>query len=365
MFELTNEQRRCFALPPVLDTWKKIEVKAGPYDDYVTYAYLDGSRITKVIEVSDITGREKYCEYGVDQKLSDDGTMILPRTVKGKTKKFTAPNLVNKTSVGMTLSFESDYISVANSTTQQCYYRSIYTIDKIKTLQEFSDWIDVWCSNTGDAELAEIREFSESKRIHQKFREGDFFRYRIDRNLYGYGRILVDYGKLRKDGIPFWDIFMGKPLCVAVYHVATPDANVSPEELVCMKMLPAQMIMDNIFYFGECEIIGNIPITPDENNYTIHYGRSINPRESRICYQCGKTFASIEDGELIGSHGFTNHAIGWTLKVRLPVILECIKEKSNAPYWNSIPEWHFQTLQNPKYAIYLSRIKVQMGIDEQ
>ena len=62
MFELTNEQRRCFALPPVLDTWKKIEVKAGPYDDYVTYAYLDGSRITKVIEVSDITGREKYCE---------------------------------------------------------------------------------------------------------------------------------------------------------------------------------------------------------------------------------------------------------------------------------------------------------------
>jgi len=43
MFELTNEQRKCFALPPVLDAWKRIEVKAGPYDDYVTYAYVDGA----------------------------------------------------------------------------------------------------------------------------------------------------------------------------------------------------------------------------------------------------------------------------------------------------------------------------------
>lgn len=42
MFELTNEQRKCFALPPVLEGWEKVEVKASPYDDYVTYADLFG-----------------------------------------------------------------------------------------------------------------------------------------------------------------------------------------------------------------------------------------------------------------------------------------------------------------------------------
>lgn len=84
MFELTNEQRECFALPPILDTWKRIEVKAGPYDHYVTYAYLDGQRIVKVIQVSETPGQEMYREYGVDQMLSADGTRMLPKTDKGK-----------------------------------------------------------------------------------------------------------------------------------------------------------------------------------------------------------------------------------------------------------------------------------------
>ena len=80
MFELTNEQRKCFAIPLVLDSWKRVEVKASPYDHYVTYAFLDGSKIVKVIQVSDTIGRELYKEYGVNQILSEDGTKILPKT---------------------------------------------------------------------------------------------------------------------------------------------------------------------------------------------------------------------------------------------------------------------------------------------
>jgi len=299
----------------------------------------------------------------VEQILSEDGDKILPKTAKGKPQNFTSPNLVKKTPIGMALSFSRDYIAVHNNTTDQNYYNSYFTIDKVNNLSDFSKWVDDWCSNTRKEELAEIDEFSKRSKIHQKFREGDFFRYRIDRGLYGYGRILVDYGKLRKDGIPFWDMFMGKPLCVAVYHIATFDKNVKLEDLVHLKMLPSQMIMDNIFYYGECEIIGNMPIAHDEENYTIHYGRSIALRDNRILYQSGKTFAAIEEGELIGNHGFTNNAIGWNLKVKLPILLECIKENSNAPYWDSIPEWHFQTLQNPKYLNELNQIKKQMGVE--
>ncbi len=368
MFELTNEQRRCFALPPVLDTWKKVEVKASPYDDYVTYAFLSGQKIVKVIIVSDNGRRDMYREFGVDQMLSADGTKILPKTDKGKPQNFTSANLLKKTPVGMSVYFYSGYISVVNNTADQAFYRSAYNAEKPRTLNDFSNWVENWCCNTGKKELDEINEFAKLTKTHQKFREGDFFRYRINRNLYGYGRILVDYGKMRKDGVPFWEIFMGKPLCVAVYHIATADAHVTPEHLVTLKMLPSQMIMDNIFYYGECEVIGNMPISPDEDNYTVHYGKSIDARNlNQLNYQCGKTFISLDgEKEIVQSeafHGYMNHAIGWDLNVTLPILLECIKKNSNDPYWNMISPYSAgRDLRNPKLKKELEAVRKQMNI---
>ena len=370
MFELTNEQRNCFAMPPVLDSWKKVEVKASPYDQYITYAYLDGRSIVKVIQVSDILGHEKYREYGVEQTLSDDGTKILPKTDKGKPQNFTSANLVNKAPIGMTLSFNSGFVSVVNNTTDQCFYRSFYNAENPKSLDDFSKWVDNWCQSTGEKELADINEFSKRTKIHQKFKEGDFFRFRINRNLFGYGRILVDYAQMRKKKIPFWDVFMGNPLCVAIYHIATENVNVCPESLVNLKMLPSQMIMDNIFYYGECEIIGNMPIDPNEENYTIHYGRSIDSRKPNyLYYQSGKTYVALKDEKELDLHssdvlgGFRNKGIGWDFQIELPILLECIKKKSNKPYWNMIPAWRAnQDLRNPKFKKELKLVQKQMGI---
>jgi hypothetical protein len=370
MFELTNEQRKCFAIPPILDSWKKVEVKASPYDHYVTYAFLDGLKIVKVIQVSDTAGREMYQEFGVEQTLSEDGTKILPKTDKGKPQNFTSANLVKKTPIGMSLSFDSGYVAVVNNTADQCFYRSFYNAEKPETLKDFSMWVDNWCLNTEEKELKDINEFANRTKIHQKFKEGDFFRYRINRNLFGYGRILVDYAQMRKDGIQFWDVFMGKPLCVAVYHIATEDATITPEQLIRLKMLPSQMIIDNIFHYGECEIIGNMPIDPDEDNYTIHYGRSIDARKPNyLYYQSGKTYVALKGEKELDLHssdvlgGFSNKGIGWDLHIQLPILLECIKKKSNEPYWDMIPAWRAnQDLRNPKFKKELKQVKKQMGI---
>ena len=370
MFELTNEQRRCFSIAPVLDTWKKVEVKASPYDHYVTYAYIDGQRIVKVIQVSDEPGREMYQEYGVDQMLSEDGSKIMPKTNKGKPQNFTSANLVKKTRVGMALTFSHRYLAVDNNTTEQSFYYSAYNSKNPETLQDLADYVDDWCRHTGEKELADINQFAQQKKVHQKFQEGDFFRYRINRNLYGYGRILVDYAKMRKEGIPFWEIFMGKPLCVAVYHIVTEDANVQPEQLVHLKMLPSQMIMDNTFYYGECKIIGNMPIAPDEDNYTIHYGRSINAcRWDYLYYQCGKTFVALEGEKELDVYkgysygGFRNGSIGWILNIKLPILLECINSNSNDPYWNMMPTHTTdKDLRNPKFKNELQMVKEQMGL---
>lgn len=371
MFELTNEQRKCFAIPPVLSTWKKVEVKASPHDHHITYAYLDGQSIVKVIQVSDTPGGEMYKEYSVDQKLSEDGTKILPKTDKGKSQGFTSATVAKKPPVGMALVFDRGYVAVVNHTADQCFYRSFYTAEKTETLQNFSKWVDRWCSDTGEKELEEINEFSKRTKVHQKFKEGDFFRYRINRSLYGYGRILVDYAQMRKEGVAFWDVFMGKPLCVAVYHIATQDKTITPEQLLPLKMLPSQMIMDNIFYYGECEIIGHMPIAPDEDNYTIHYGRSINARKPNyLYYQSGKTHVTVKDEKELDLHrgdvlgGFSHKGIGWDLEVTLPILLECIKKKSNAPYWSMIPASRAnQDLRNPKFKEELRQIKKQMGIE--
>ena len=362
MFELTNEQRKCFAIPPILDSWKKVEVKASPYDHYVTYAFLDGLKIVKVIQVSDTAGHEMYQEFGVEQTLSEDGTKILPKTDKGKPQNFTSANLVKKTPIGMSLSFDRGYVDVVNNTADQCFYRSFYNAEEPETLEDFSVWVDNWCLNTGEKELKDINEFANRTKIHQKFKEGDFFRFRINRSLFGYGRILVDYTKMRKEGIPFWDVFMGKPLCVAVYHIATEDSNIAPEHLVHLQMLPSQMIMDNIFYYGECEIIGNMPISKDEDNYTVHYGKSIDMRKPNcVCYQSGKTFLTLE-GE--SAFDFSNKGIGWDLSVKLPILLECIRKKSNSPYWEMINSYQAeQDLRNPKFKKELKQIKKQMGIE--
>ena len=369
MFELTNEQRKCFAIPPVLSTWEKIEVKASR-NDCVIYAYIDGQKIVKVIQVSDMLGRERYYEYTLDQPISDDRTKILPKTSKGKSQTFTSSNILNKTPIGMTISFNHGYVHVFNSTTDQDFYHTSYNAERPETLQDFSKWVVDWCQNTREKELADIIEFSKRTKIHQKFKEGDFFRYRINRNLFGYGRILVDYAQMRKDGIPFWDVFFGKPLCVAVYHIATEDKTITPKQLVNLQMLPSQMIMDNIFYYGECEIIGNIPIVSDEDNYTIHYGRSIDARtRNYICYQNGKAYVTVKYEEELPLcsddtvDDFRCSSIGLYLNITLPILLECIKEKSNEPYWNMIPTCRAnEDLRNPKFAKKLEQVKKQMGI---
>lgn len=53
---------------------------------------------------------------------------------------------------------------------------------------------------------------------------------------------------------------------------------------------------------------------------------------------------------------------GWKLNVSLPVLLTCIREDSNAPYWNQ-PQYQLnQDLRNPKYRLLLEKVQAQFHI---
>lgn len=363
MYELTNEQRRCFGLPPVEDGWVKVEVTPSIYDLYDTWAYLDGCCIKKVVQFcDDAPGNETYREYSVDAMLSEDGKMLLPKTEKGKPAKFTSATLGKRTPVGMSLSYSRGHVSVVNQTTERSFYSNSYE-EHLENIEAFKAWVDAWCAGTGEKQQREIDAFAAETRSHQKYKEGDFFRYRVSRELYGYGRILLDFSQMRKKGIPFWDVFMGKPLCVAVYHIATERDDLTPADLVGLRTLPSHMIMDNAFFYGEFPIIGNLPLTEAEQDYPIHYGKTIRFRESGVRYQCGRTYISLAGEEALCG-GFINNDIGWKLNVKLPVLQKCIEDKSNQPYWDLYyPYCTSRDLRNPKNSAMLHRIRHQVGLE--
>lgn len=357
MFELSNAQRKCFGLVPVMANWERIEAKAGPYDQYRTFLYLDSTQIVKCI----LSGENIYCEYELSEELTPDRKYLLPKTANGKPTLLSASAVQKRKGIGMHLNYWEKNISLYNDTTECSYFSNCYLQDNIHDLTEFSHWVEEWCQETTEADIQDILRFSQMERRHVRYQEGDVFRFKINRRLYGYGRILLDYGKMRKQKEPFWDILMGKPLVCSVYHIVTDRADLSVDDLQSLSSLPSTILMDNTLYYGEYQIIGNLPVS-DQEDYPILYGNSINAAIKGVFYQCGKVYRSIENKEAL-FHGFRNNGVSFSLNLTLDILLACINKNSNEPYWNQYyPHFVDRDLRNPKHQSKLQMIKRQFSL---
>lgn len=362
MFELTNVQRKCFGLRPVERHWTAIAPKPSPYDRHVTIAYLDGTVLRKFI----VTGDTLYTEAEICEQLSDDLRYLMPKTPKGKPVLFTAATLEKRTGTGMCLSYRQhrpylpSYISLYSLISEKVYYSSEYDPAYAHDITDFQQWVEDWCNETSQDDLTDLARFAAQPRQHVRFREGDVFRFPINRRQYGYGRILLDYARMRKAKEPFWDILMGKPLACSVYHIATERDDVSVEELKHLGSLPSVHMMDNHLFYGTYEIIGNIPIGEHED-YPILYGNSVDARDRAVLLQCGKLYRRIRNGTALFSD-FTNHSIGFGLNFRLSVLLKCIGENSNTPYWADNSPAAKKDLRNPKFRSELEQVCRQFDV---
>ncbi len=362
MFELNNHQRACLGLAPVEAHWELIQLIPSPHDQDASYAYVEGTRIHKMIRVSETS----YEEISLNETLSEDGQYILPKTDKGKPVRLSASTLKKKTPVGMGFYWERDNILIMNITSQQAYYRSFVDSPylSLKTMPEFLTWLDKWCADTTEDDMADVAAFAASPRVHQKFHEGDFFRYRIDRRHWAYGRILLDFAAMRKQKIEFWDVFFGKPLVVAVYRTMTEEPIDDIEKLAGLPTLPSQIIMDNMFYYGEAEIIGNQPRTPEEEDFPIHYGKSKDAREKVLYLQCGRLCRKMPHGNPLFEDDFSFCGIGFDIHIRVSVLEACIRENSNRPYWEQ-PNFYYTLydLRNPKFKAEREAVFKQFGLN--
>ena len=366
IFELTNEQRKYLGLIPVEEHWELVKFDNG------IYYYFEDDIIKKEIKVS----KNYYHEAELNEKTAENRTMILPKTKRGKIKKFNYTATQSFSPFGTYFTFSTDGVIIANYTTQRTYYSEIFSEKEKISLDNLKKWLDKWMKETTEEDLEEIEEFKNAKRKHCKFNEGDFFAFKISRREWCFGRILLDVSKLRKDenfkknknyGLAN---LMGKPLIIKVYHKISDNKNIDLKELSKCLALPSQAIMDNIFYYGEAIILGNLPLKPEENDMFISVSESISGIDKNIAYlQYGLIYREIPLSDYeklikelkIGSQTLRREVIGFVIDTYK--LKECIEAKSNSPFWEKYKKRNVPDLKNPDHIELKRKIFKAFGLD--
>ena len=366
IFELTNEQRKYLGLIPVEEHWELVKFDNG------IYYYFEDDTIKKEIKVS----KNYYHEAELNEKTAENRTMILPKTKRGKIKKFNYTATESFSPFGTYFTFSTDGVIIANYTTQRTYYSEIFSEKEKISLDNLKKWLDKWMKETTEEDLEEIEEFKNAKRKHCKFNEGDFFAFKISRREWCFGRILMDVSKLRKDenfkknknyGLAN---LMGKPLIIKVYHKISDNKNIDLKELSKCLALPSQAIMDNIFYYGEAIILGNLPLKPEENDMFISVSESISGIDKNIAYlQYGLIYREIPLSDYeklikelkIGAQTLRREGIGFVIDTYK--LKECIEAKSNSPFWEKYKKHNVPDLKNPDHIELKRKIFKAFGLD--
>ena len=365
-FELTNEQRKYLGLIPVEEHWELVKFDNG------IYYYFEDDTIKKEIKVS----KNYYHESELNVKTSENRTMILPKTKRGKIKKFNYTATQSFSPFGTYFTFSADGVIIANYTSQRTYYSETFTEKEKISLDDLKKWLDKWMKETTEEDLEEIEEFKNAKRKHCKFNEGDFFAFKLSRREWCFGRILMDVSKLRKDenfeknknyGLAH---LMGKPLIIKVYHKISDNKNIDLKELSKCLALPSQAIMDNIFYYGEAIILGNLPLKPEENDMFISVSESISGIDKNIAYlQYGLIYREIPLSDYeklikdlkIGPQTLRREGIGFVIDTYK--LKECIEAKSNSPFWEKYKKRNVPDLKNPDHIELKRKIFKAFGLD--
>ena len=366
IFELTNEQRKYLGLIPVEEHWELVKFDNG------IYYYFEDDTIKKEIKVS----KNYYHEAELNEKTAENRTMILPKTKRGKIKKFNYTATESFSPFGTYFTFSADGVIIANYTSQRTYYSETFTEKEKISLDDLKKWLDKWMKETTEEDLEEIEEFKNAKRKHCKFNEGDFFAFKLSRREWCFGRILMDVSKLRKDenfeknknyGLAH---LMGKPLIIKVYHKISDNKNIDLKELSKCLALPSQAIMDNIFYYGEAIILGNLPLKPEENDMFISVSESISGIDKNIAYlQYGLIYREIPLSDYeklikelkIGAQTLRREGIGFVIDTYK--LKECIEAKSNSPFWEKYKKRNVPDLKNPDHIELKRKIFKAFGLD--
>jgi len=373
---ITNEQRLYLGLEPIGAHWEVVEYRNRQNNWKVTYLLFDGDSIRRLIRVDE----RHYEEIQLQEQTAEGRTLLLPKTKRGKPKvlNFAATQALN----GVGCYFYVWYggrdgkmcsVGIANYTNQQTFIHDDFQGTGI-IHDDVQQWLRGWIADTNEQDLAELNRFKNARRIHQAYRSGDFFAFRLSRREWGFGRILMVVRELMKDpqfvsnknyGLTH---LMGQPLIVQLYHKISTSPTATPDELKDLPALPAQAIMDNEFYYGEHPIIGHLPVSPEEYEPLISLGRGLSNETCQTVYlQYGLIYKETTLDKFskefpdVGFERFRNEGIGF--KLDFEHLRECIAERSNEPFWKSNISEINDDLHNPRNAAMKHRLFAFFGLD--
>ena len=159
---------------------------------------------------------------------------------------------------------------------------------------------------------------------------------------------------------------MGRPLIIKIYHKISDNINVDLKDLSNCLALPSQAIMNNIFYYGEAIILGNLPLEDKDYDMLISVSESISYTNRDIAYlQYGLIYKEIPfsvyekliEKLKIETQTCRNECISFG------IYADDFKEKSNSPYWEREIEHRVYDLRNPCLIELKRKIFKTFGLD--
>lgn len=357
-FYINNVERKYLGLSEIQSNWEMRTLNKGEF------IFLEGNNIVKFIEQKDTF----YWEKALNETLSEDRIWLLPKTQKGKKTKLSSSTIMSKTPIGTYFCWTGEDVRIGNYTTQKTFYSTDLNNIIIKDVLELREWLNTWVLNTTDILQKAIEIFSTEPREHIQFKEGDIFSIKYDRNLYGFGKVLLDVSKLRKQKKEKFSRFMGKPVLIKQFAYLSETNKIDINTFDRCFSFPSIYIMDNVLYYGHYQIIGHKDLTEQDLDYPILYYRSNDARNPNyINLNIGNIYKQINlnTNKYYGSFG--QQGIGFQTNIDIDMIKKCIDNNSLSPYWSS-KEYRYHAsndLRNPALKQIKETILRQFDIIEQ
>jgi hypothetical protein len=276
-FVLTNRQREYLGLDQIENHWEKVPFK-GDYYRPDGFLYFDGETIKRLI----VSTEDKYSELQYDE-LTKGRNILLPKTSTGKEKKLTASVLEQRQPSGVYFLVDNyGNLLIGNHNTQTTFYSSRWEKSNSTEKKSIPQSIEEFIVQSPPNHITEIEKFKTEKRKNVKFRSGDYFCFKLNRTHYGFGRVLLDINKVRKKGLLCsehgMNLIMGPPLLVQLFAYSSSAKVVDVSILEKQQTLPSDIMMDNLLFYGEYEIIGHKDLNEGDFEFPLSYGKSIDQR---------------------------------------------------------------------------------------
>ncbi|MBQ8965542.1 immunity 26/phosphotriesterase HocA family protein [Ruminococcus sp.] len=304
---LTNEERKYLALDPMNDDLESETMFSVTHIlKKRTTLFYQGDTIVKVIyeeyAVND-EGRvlsRNYTEF--DTRLeTEERKMLRPKTGRGRAKPVTPSNVMAGEPYGGTLDIylkkgESGIWAGNYRNNQKIAIGETERIKKILTDEDFHEFMRYYISTCPDDYFEQVDEVRNTGHQTVKFREGDIFRCRADREHYAYGLIIGSTRKLEKwQELPETHSFrslMTMPIVVRMYDFITDNADMTPEELADRPLRAPDICSDNDILWGTHKIVAHKELVPEDIQFELQLAR-VGKRNEHFNMFTAETFVKM------------------------------------------------------------------------